>query len=66
MVLWTQEGKGRVGQIERVALTYLKQIASGKLLCSIGRLNSGLCDDLVMWDGTGREGGRRGNFQQES
>lgn len=60
MVLWTQEGKGRVGQIERVALTYLKQIASGKLLCSIGRLSSGLCDDLEMWDGTGREGGRRG------
>ena len=25
------EGKGRVGRTERVALTYLKQIASGKL-----------------------------------
>ena len=49
-----------MGQIERVALTCLKQVASGKLLCSIGRLSSVLCDDLEVCDGTGLEGGLRG------
>ena len=41
--VWTQQGKERVGHIERVALkhihSYVKQIASGTLLCNMGSLN---------------------------
>ena len=45
--LWTQKVKERVGQIERVALTYIlprvKQIASGKLLCRHRKLSMVPC-----------------------
>ena len=44
--LWTQWGMERVGQIERVALKYVKQIASGSFLYDTGSSNPVLYDKL--------------------
>lgn len=49
-----QQGKERVGQMERIALTYICtivcKIAGGKLLYNRD-LSSGLCSHLDGWDG---------------
>ena len=59
--LWTQWGKKREGQIERVTLKhntlpYVKQIVNGYLLYHAGSSNMVLSDNLERWDGMG---GRR-------
>ena len=58
--LWTQQGEGRVGQTERVALTYTQSCvkqAGGKLLCN-RELSSVLHDDLEEQDGGEAQQGR--------
>lgn len=46
----TAGGMGRVGLIGRVALTCIKQMATGKLLCGT-ELSLALFDDLEGWEG---------------
>ena len=46
----TAGGMGRVGLIGRVALTCIKQMATGKLLCGT-ELSLVLFDDLEGWEG---------------
>ena len=54
-------GKERVGQTGRLGLTYIhcnryiKQVASGKLLCSTGS-SAQCCGDLEWWRGGGSRG----------
>ena len=52
-----QWGNERVGwiesSIETYTLSYVKQIASGKLLEDAGRSDPVLCDNVEEWDGAG-------------
>lgn len=67
MDLWAQDGEGErepnwETSINIYTLSCVKQIASGKMLCST-ELSLVLCDDLEAWDvgwGVRREGGPRG------
>ena len=60
--MWTQWGKERVGQIERVALKHIRyhgynQIATENLLYHAGSSNPELCDNLgggMGWEVGGR------------
>ena len=64
--LWTQWGKERVGQIERVAWKFITiyKTASGNLVYDAGSSNQVLCDNLEGWDrlGGGRKVQERGDI----
>ena len=58
------EGEGRMiceNNPETYSLSYVKQIASGSLMCDAGHPKPVLCDDLEEW---GEEGDEKGNFHK--
>ena len=61
--LWTQRAKERVGETEKVTLTYIiimcKIDKSWETAMKQGDASLAVCYDLAGWDGS-REGGSRG------
>ena len=66
--LWTQWGKGRLGRIERVALTcihYMCKIdSSWEAVVQHREVSLVLCDDLEGWDGEGGKEAQEGGDMQ--
>ena len=64
--LWTQQGKQRVGRLERAALICIHCLVSNRQLagsdCVAQGESSVLCDDLEGWCGGGQEGGERRGY----